>query len=295
MTKTAQFERPAPHYVGSKMSVPVSVLIPAKNEEAHIAACLESVRWAGEIVLVDSASTDATLDIVSRFGATAVQFHYQPGGPKKKNWALECYPFRHDWILIVDADERIPPPLADEIAAMLAAGTEYDGFYINRRNFFAGKWIRHAGYYPSWNLRLLKRGRARYELLTETGAGAGDNEVHEHVIVDGSVGRLQHPMDHFAYADAGQFIEKHNRYSNWEAALGNRLFGRLENESAIDGALNRKRKLKQLARRFPFPHWLRFAYHYFLKRGFLDGVEGYIFCHLLAEYEFWIWAKSRQR
>jgi glycosyltransferase involved in cell wall biosynthesis len=278
------------------MRVPVSVLIPVKNEAAHMAGCIDSVQWAGEIVVVDSGSTDGTLDIASILGAKIVQFHYQPGGPKKKNWALESYPFRHDWILILDADERIAPELAREIASVIAAGTEHIGFYINRRNYFAGKWIRHAGYYPSWNLRLLKRGRARYELLPETNAGSGDNEVHEHVIVEGSIGRLEHPMEHFAYQDVAQFVEKHNRYSNWEATLGSRLFAKLENESAcqeIDGALNRKRKLKRLARQFPFPHWLRFAYHYFLKRGFLDGVEGYVFCHLLAEYEFWIWAKTR--
>jgi glycosyltransferase involved in cell wall biosynthesis len=268
--------------------VPVSVLIPAKNEAAHIAACIESVSWAGEVVLADSASSDGTIDTASALGAKVVQFHYQPGGPKKKNWALENYPFRHDWVLILDADERITPALAEEIAGILAAGTAHSGFYINRRNFFAGRWIRHAGYYPSWNVRLLKRGCARYELLPETGAGSGDNEVHEHVIADGSVGRLRSPMDHFAYRNVQEFVEKHNRYSNWEAEMGTRLYGRLE-----DGALNRKRQLKRLARRFPFPHWLRFAYHYWLKRGFLDGPEGYIFCHLLAEYEFWIWAKGR--
>ena len=278
------------------MSVPLSVLIPVKNEAAHITACIESVSWAGEVVLADSGSTDGTAEMACSLGARAVQFRYQPGGPKKKNWALENYPFRHDWILILDADERITHALAQEIAGVVAAGTEHSGFYINRRNFFAGRWMRHAGYYPSWNLRLLRRGRARYELLPETGAGAGDNEVHEHVLVDGSIGRLQNPMDHFAYRNVQEFVEKHNRYSNWEAAQGSKLFEKLENDSSsqeIDGALNRKRQLKRLARQFPFPHWLRFAYHYWLKKGFLDGAEGYIFCHLLAEYEFWIWAKGR--
>ena len=278
------------------MRVPVSVLIPAKNEAAHLAACIGSVEWAGEVVVVDSRSTDAGPQIAADLGARVVQFPYRPGGPRKKNWALENYPFRHDWVLILDADERITPELAAEIASVLDAGTSHSGFYINRRNCFAGKWIRHAGYYPSWNLRLLKRGLARYELLPETDGGSGDNEVHEHVIVDGSIGRFSHPMDHLAYLDVAQFVEKHNRYSNWEAALGSRLFARLENGAAcrdIDGAVNRKRKLKRLARQFPFPHWLRFAYHYFLKRGFIDGLEGYIFCHLLAEYEFWIWAKTK--
>ncbi len=278
------------------MKVPVSVLIPAKNEAPHIADCLRSVNWAREVVVVDSGSDDGTIEIASSMGASVVQFSYRKGGPKKKNWALENVPFRNDWVLILDADERITPELAAEIRDTLESGTPHRGLYINRRNYFLDKWIRHAGYYPSWNLRLLKRGCARYELLTDVDTQSGDNEVHEHVIVDGSTGRLNQPMEHFAYLDIGQFIEKHNRYSNWEAALGSRVCKGLtnsEDDAAIGSSLQRKRALKRLARSFPFPHWLRFAYHYFLKLGFLDGVHGYIFCHLLAEYEFWIWAKTR--
>jgi len=278
------------------MDVPVSVLIPAKNEAQHIADCLKSVGWARDVVVVDSGSQDGTIEIASSLGASVVQFAYMKGGPKKKNWALQNVPFRYDWVLILDADERITPELASEIAATLKDGTPHRGFYVNRRNYFLDKWIRHAGYYPSWNLRLLKRGCARYEMLTDVDTQSGDNEVHEHVIVDGSTGRLNNPMDHFAYPDIGQFIEKHNRYSNWEAVLGRRIFNDLNNsagDKSIDATLRRKRTLKRMARSFPFPHWLRFAYHYFLKRGFLDGAHGYIFCHLLAEYEFWIWAKTR--
>ena len=120
------------------MKVPVSVLIPVRNEAAHIRACIQSVQWAGEVVVVDSGSSDATIDTASMLGAKVVQFHYQPGGPKKKNWALENkYPFRHEWVLILDADERITPELAREIATVLADGTAHCGFYINRRNYFA--------------------------------------------------------------------------------------------------------------------------------------------------------------
>jgi glycosyltransferase involved in cell wall biosynthesis len=271
-------------------------LIPAKNEANHIADCVRSVSWASEVVVVDSGSWDGTIEIASSLNATVVQFAYQKGGPKKKNWALENIPFKNDWILILDADERITTDLAQEISRVLTKGTRHCGFYLNRRNYFATRWIRHAGYYPSWNLRLLKRGCGRYETLTDMDTQSGDNEVHEHVIVDGSIGRLNHPMDHLAYLTVDQFVEKHNRYSNWEAALGNRVFASLNNahgDKGIDSALNTKRTLKRMARSFPFPHWVRFCYHYFLKRGFLDGLEGYIFCHLLAEYEFWIWAKAK--
>jgi glycosyltransferase involved in cell wall biosynthesis len=248
------------------------------------------------VVVVDSGSQDGTAETAALMGAKVVQFSYTEGGPKKKNWALSEIPFKNDWILILDADERITADLAQEIADTVGkTKTTHSGFYINRRNYFLGKWIRHAGYYPSWNLRLVRRGYAQYERLTQTDTQSGDNEVHEHMIVNGPIGTLKEPMDHFAYLSVDQFIEKHNRYSNWEAALGDRIFDPLDNQvgcTDISGTLNRKRMLKRLARKFPFPHWLRFAYHYFLKLGFLDGIEGYIFCHLLAEYEYWIWAKS---
>jgi glycosyltransferase involved in cell wall biosynthesis len=274
-------------------SVPVSVLIPVKNEEANLPDCLNSVRWAGELVVVDSCSQDRTCAIARDFGAAVHQFRYVPGGPKKKNWALENVPFRHDWILILDADERITPPLAEEIAAAVSNPGAAAGFYINRRFYFLSRWIEHAGYFPSWNMRLFRKGKGLYERMPDLSETAGDNEVHEHVILDGPAGRLRNPMDHFAFPSVEVFIEKHNRYSNWEAAQGERATGAIASAGSIGTVHNARRRLKRAARMFPFPHWLRFFYHYFLKLGFLDGVEGYIFCHLLAEYEFWIWVKRK--
>ncbi len=277
------------------MKAPVSVLIPARNEAAQLADCLHSVAWADEVIVVDSGSQDETAALATAMGARVEQFTYQPGEMKKKNWALTNLHFANEWILILDADERITPSLAREIAGVVDRGTTHTAFFINRKNYFGRKWIRHAGYYPSWNIRLVRRGRARYELLVGADTQSGDNEVHEHVLVDGTVGRLTHPMDHFAYPTVEHFIEKHNRYSNWEAVLRDQICQQLGNRVAAGGierSLNLRRKLKRVARRFPFPHWLRFLYHYVLRRGFLDGAEGYIFCHMLAEYEFWIWAKS---
>ncbi len=277
--------------------VPVSVLIPVKNEEANIGECIGSVLWAGEIVAVDSGSTDRTCEIARDLGAAVCQFRYVPGGPKKKNWALENIPFLHDWILILDADERITPALAQEIAATVADPGAAAGFYVNRRFFFLGRWIKRAGYFPSWNMRLFKRGRGFYERIVDTDTRSGDNEVHEHVILDGPAGRLRHVMDHFAFPSIEVFIEKHNRYSNWEALLRRRAAEPLKSAGGADGvqsAHNLRRRLKRIVRALPFPHWLRFFYHFYWKLGFLDGATGYIFCHLLAEYEFWIWAKGRE-
>jgi glycosyltransferase involved in cell wall biosynthesis len=273
------------------VTVPVSVLIPVRNEESNIVDCIASVAWATEVVVVDSNSTDNTARMASKAGARIVQFWYAPGGPRKKNWALKNLTFRNEWILILDADERITPALGAEIAAAIGNPQGRAGFYLNRRFNFLGNWIYHAGYFPSWNLRLFRHGRGLYETLSYDFHNSGDNEVHEHVILDGPAGYLASPMDHFAYPTLDEFIEKHRRYAYWEAEMDIRASEFRHDGSGMSRGLLVRRSLKRLARRLPFPHWLRFAYHYFLKRGFLDGVEGYVFCHLLAEYEFWIWAR----
>ena len=273
----------------------VSVLIPVKNEAANIRECIQSVAWAGEVVVVDSGSVDGTGALARELGATVVQFQYQAGGPKKKNWALRTHGFKGEWILILDADERIPEALANEIRAAVSGGAGINGFYVNRRFWFLGRWIRHAGYFPSWNLRLVRRGLAFYEDVTDVDTASGDNEVHEHMIVHGEVGKLHVPMDHYAFPNIATFIEKHNRYSNWEARIGARASRPLGDErTGAEGSLSWRRRLKGLGRRVPCADALRFLYHYVLKVGFLDGYPGYVLCRMLAQYEFWIALKARE-
>ncbi len=270
--------------VGRQGHVPVSVLIPALNEAKNLPRCLDHLAWADEVVVVDSGSTDGTADLATARGATVVQFRWNGQWPKKKNWALTHVPFKHDWVLIVDADEWITPPLAEEIAAAVTT-TENVGYYVNRKFIFMGGWIRHCGYYPSWNLRLIRRGHGAYERLTDIGdTGSGDNEVHEHVLADGPVGRLSHDMLHFAFPSIGVFVEKHNRYSNWEAAVEHK--NAHADAAAIGGPLAGRRRLKEFSRRLPLRPTLRFLYSYVWRGGFLDGRPGYIFCRLLATYEF---------
>jgi len=272
---------------------PVSVLIPAFNEAANIEACIRSVQWAAEIIVVDSGSTDKTCELASQLGARMVRFSYVPGGLKKKNWALQNLDFKHDWILILDADERITPRLAEEICRAASSDPgEVVGFYINRRFYFLNHWIRHAGYYPSWNLRLLRRGFGAYEQVPDPESVAGDNEVHEHVLLKGKAAFLSEPMDHFAFPSVYVFIEKHNRYSSWEARAGRRCLEPPGSAGRMAWHLAFRRLLKRLGRSLPLSEVLRFVFHYFIKLGFLDGKEGYLFCRLLAEYEFLIWAKS---
>ena len=264
----------------------ISVLIPVRNEKANIVACLESVRWADEIVMVDSGSTDGTIELAEKLGARVVQFRWNGKFPKKKNWALENVPWKNDWVLILDADERITPELAAEIQDELK-NPRADGYFINRRFIFLGQWIRHCGYYPSWNLRLFRRRLGRYEQMHAGDTASGDNEVHEHIIVNGASARLRNDMMHYAYPDIYTWMEKHNRYSNWEAEVEVRGDQRGKNISS-------RRRLRMWSRRLPFRPTLRFIYSYFFKLGFLDGRAGYMFCRLLATYEMLNVFKARE-
>ena len=274
--------------------VPVSILIPIKNEAANLERCLRSVAWADEVFVVDSQSTDGSIEIAERLRATVVQFAFNGTWPKKKNWALENLPFRHPWVFILDADEVLPPGTESEFRAIVtgAAGDDATvGYWINRRFMFMDRWLAHA-YYPNWNLRLFKHALGRYEKLTDADTRSGDNEVHEHVIVQGKTGHLRSEMDHYAFPSVETFVEKHNRYSNWEALVAldrylQRSGGGLQSERV--GA---RRRLKGLSARLPFRPLLRFLYVYVWQRAFLDGPEGYYFARLHGFYEFLSVAKT---
>jgi glycosyltransferase involved in cell wall biosynthesis len=203
---------------------PLSVLVPVKNEAADLRDCLASVSFAHEIVVVDSGSTDDTQGIAVAAGARVIQFAWNGKLPRKKNWALENVPWQHEWVLIIDADERITPELEHEIRQAICGG-DADGFYLNRRFWFLDGWINHCGYFPSWNLRLFRHRLGRYEQIAiGNDIASGDNEVHEHVLLNGPVEYLSTPMEHYAFPDIATFVEKHDRYSSWEAAAWRKVY-----------------------------------------------------------------------
>jgi glycosyltransferase involved in cell wall biosynthesis len=276
------------------IKTPVSVIVPVKNEAENLERCLPALAWADEIFVVDSQSTDHTAQVAAACGADVVQFHYNGNYPKKKNWALDNLPLRNEWVLIIDADEVVVPALAREIATRIV-GDLADGFYLNSRYYFLGRHIRHCGYSSCWNLRLFKHRLGRYEKIPDgTGGRAGDNEAHEHVELEGRVVRLANELEHHAYPSIAIWVEKHNRYAIWEAALADRLIH--EPVPRTIGNVQRfKRRLKKIAWRLPMRPLVRFLYAYVLRLGFLDGKPGLYFCGLLAFYDFLAMANRYER
>jgi glycosyltransferase involved in cell wall biosynthesis len=297
------------------------VLIPAKNEALNIVECIRHVSWAQQITVIDSGSSDDTEVLAQAMGAEVYRFNYaqeSPSGwPKKKNWALEKVPWQHEWVLIFDADEHATPELAAEVEAIVTGkgqpprGGCGDGYWINRKLIFLGGWIRRCGYYPSWNVRLFKHRIGRYERLDTIGdTGSGDNEVHEHVILTtGEAGWLESDFLHYAYRSIADWVEKHNRYSSWEAEVQlQQEYKRTERSSRSDTTANpasmqptlfgnraqRRRFLKKLSLRLPFRPTARFLYHFILTGGFLDGYRGYVLCRLMQTYEFLSVAKHHE-
>ncbi len=272
--------------------VRVSLLVPIRNESLNLDRCLAAVQWADEIIVVDSHSVDGSQSLADAHGATIVQFNFNGIWPKKKNWALENLPFRNEWVFILDADEVLPPGAEAEIREIVSDPKHpIDGYWINRRFMFMGKWLRHA-YYPNWNLRLFRHQLGRYEKLTDVATDSGDNEVHEHVIIDGKTGRLRSEMDHYAFPSVAVFVEKHNRYSNWEARVAADKFLTGSARSLQASSVGWRRRIKHLSQHLPMRGMLRFFYVYLWQRGFLDGREGYYFARLHGFYEFLSVAKT---
>jgi glycosyltransferase involved in cell wall biosynthesis len=275
-----------------KVKVPVSVLLPIRNEEQNLDDALKSVAWASEAWVVDSQSSDARCRIAEQHGAHVVQFTYHGNGPKKKNWALENIPFGNDWVLILDADERITKELAEEIENAIWSGIA-DGYYIDRDFLFQGRSLHCMR--PNWNLRLFKHKLGRYELLGVDAPNSGDNEVHEHVLLGGREAHLRNPMLHLDQRPLRDWVEKHNRYSDWEAHIYLRLAAeKLKPAQALAArGVWRTRALKRIWVRLPFRPFARFVLYYFVRRGFLDGRQGFRYAILMAYYEFLIGVKMK--
>ncbi len=238
----------------------LSVIIITKNEAAHIEACLDSVAFADEIIVVDSGSVDATCELARGKGAKVTVTHDWPGFGRQKNRALDLA--TSDWVLSIDADERVTPELADAIKRELA-GPRAKAYKIARLSWFAGRWIRHSGWWPDYVLRLFERGQGRFK----------DVPVHESVLTDQPVAVLDGHFLHYPYADLESMIAKINRYSTDAAAIQHAK-GR---KTSIAGALGRA-------------FWT-FVRIYVLRRGFLDGKQGLLLAGMAATGSFYRYSK----
>jgi len=234
----------------------VSVLILTYNEEDRIEDCLKSVIWADEIVVLDSFSTDRTLEIVEKYPAKIIQQKWL-GFAKQRNLGLNYC--SHNWILVVDADERVTQELQKEIRQILEQDG-YSGYYISRRTYFLGKWIKHCGWYPDYVLRLFCKERGKYK----------EQMVHESVKLEGRIGYCKSDLLHYTYRDITHYLEKMNQYSSLAACQ----------------MLDEGKKINHSTIFFrPSWAWLKI---YFLRRGFLDGWPGLVISIISA---FYVWLK----
>ena len=271
--------------------LPVSVIVPVRNEARNLPRCLESLAGVGEIYVIDSQSTDETVEIAQSRGAKVVQFHYAGGWPKKRQWAMDTLPLIYDWILLLDADEVLTPKLVEEIRrAVQDPGV--NGYSIRLQMYFLGRVLRHCDA-SFWKLSLFRKGRGRFECrLKDQDASMADMEIHEHVVVDGPTAELRSALVHHNVDSLSRYILKHNEYSNWEARVLLKADGDPEDRSEEMSAdlfgtqAQRRRWLKRNLYRLPGSPVLLFLYRYVFRLGFLDGVPGLIYCTFQAVQMF---------
>jgi glycosyltransferase involved in cell wall biosynthesis len=267
----------------------VSILILTLNEEANLPDCLQSVRWSDDIVVLDSFSNDRTVKIAEEMGARVVQRRFD-NWSAHQNWALEQIPFKHPWVFYLDADERMTPELRDELLVIANDGNRSEvAFYCGRRNMFMGSWIKHA-MPPGMIMRFFRPGRVRFERL-----------VNPVPVIDGAHGYLRGMLVHYNFSKGiGEWIDKHNKYSQWEAHEGKKLRDQSsKSREAQQGLFSRdralrRRALKNLSFRLPWRPFIKFFYLFVWQRGFMDGRPGFTYCVLQSFYEYLIVLKMRE-
>ena len=271
--------------------LPISVIVAARNEEKNLGRCLESLDSVGEIYVVDSFSTDCTAEIAGSFGANVIQFHYQGGWPKKRQWALDSLPLNYEWVLLLDADESLTPELVSEIETVIR-NPSVDGYYVGLDMHFLGRQLRHCGA-SFYKLSLFRHGKGHFECRTsDQDTSMCDMEVHEHVMVDGPTATLSERLVHRNVTSLSRYIQKHDEYSNWEARVWSGTKNRSELSPDLFGSqAQRRRWLKQKFFKLPGSSVWLFFYRYVLRLGFLDGVPGLIYCGFQAIQCFHVKAK----
>jgi glycosyltransferase involved in cell wall biosynthesis len=261
-----------------------SIFILTHNEEIDIAACIESALCSDDVIVVDSFSDDRTVTIAQQYPVRIVQHAFESHG-KQRSWMLDTVPVKHDWVYLLEADERMTPELFQECLQTIQ-NPEHVGYYVAERVMFMNTWIRRSTQYPRYQMRLFHKDQVRFADYGHT----------EREVVNGSTGFLQETYPHFTCGKGfSRWIDKHNRYSTNEAI---ETIQQLEQGSVNWNALffghsevDRRRALKDLSLRLPLRPLIRFIYMYFVLGGILDGRAGFAWCVLQAFYEYLILLK----
>jgi glycosyltransferase involved in cell wall biosynthesis len=265
-------------------NLPVTVVIPVKNEERNLAACLVGLGVFGEVLVVDSYSSDATVSIARSAGAKVIQFCWNGKLPKKRNWVLQTYSFQTPWVLFLDADERVSPEFTAELRSTLSS-TDQVGFWLVYRNQFLGRILKRG--VKQRKLAIFRVGVGRYEQIEEDRWSDLDMEVHEHPILEGPVGQIKAPLEHKDFRGLHHYIARHNEYSSWEA----RRYLALHSSLNAWSLLTRRQKVKYT---YLSQWWFAPAYFltaYIVKLVFLDGWAGFVHAAMKMEYFFNIYCK----
>jgi len=256
---------------------PVTTMILTLDEETHLPACLEHLRWCDDVIVVDSYSTDRTEQICREGGARFFQHGFEGFGAQR-NWALENAAPKYDWILILDADERVPAELAEELSGISEACPQGVGAYRVRRRFYMwGRWLKYSSLYPTWVVRFIHKDRVRYR-------NRGHAETQE---VEGRVDDLRHDLIDENLKGLDEWFERQNRYSSKDAEYELLQEGKAIHAGDIFSRdpLVRRAALKRVAYRLPARPLIYFLYSYFWRLGFLDGRDGLVFCLMKAMYQ----------
>ncbi|MDB4907227.1 MAG: glycosyl transferase family 2 [Gemmatimonadetes bacterium] len=262
----------------------MSVMIFTLDEEIHLPSCLEALSWCDDVIVVDSFSRDRTEQLSREGGARFFQNAFTGFG-SQRNWALDHTSPKHDWILVLDADERVTPELATEMGEVLAGDTANVGAYRLKRRFYMwGRWLRHSSLYPSWVVRLIHKDRVRY-------VDRGHAETQE---VQGRTLELQHDLIDENLRGVDEWFARQNRYARKEAdyeLAHSARHAELAGLLSLD-PLRRRQALRRLAYDLPFRPFFFFVYSYFIRGGFRDGRDGLVFCAMKALYQGMIVVKK---
>lgn len=253
-----------------------------KNEALNLPSCLEKLERFAQIIVVDSGSTDETIEIATSMGAEVSQFHWNGKFPKKRNWALQNSTINHEWVLFLDADEFVTDEFVAEVA-IKTQNSNYNGFTIHFENYFMGKKLRYG--YGFKKSALFKKSKGAYEKIDEDLWSHLDMEVHEHPIIEGKVGVIKAKVVHKDFKNLEHYISKHNSYSTWEAQRY------LQIKDLEKSHLSFNQKVKYSLLNTGLLPAIYFIGSYFLKLGFLDGKEGFYLARFKSHYFFQIQTK----